>query len=241
MVSPPSIFRNLNARQAAFIAVLVVSALSLLVLMRGSEAQAGRADLRARRELLTVPTREAAYGEVDPLIALLRDEALSHGGGAGGGYDKASLTARLQRQVNLLVSIISGGSNETLTKAAYRPSYFLDANKERVGNREAVLKTWAHDRTYFVTNEPVNTNHIIHLRPEFELGGRDGLPNKVKGMWTYLYDHHVRDSNWIMKGEPHEGEEKGKNACMHIPPLCSSLALQDRRKEEGCPLFNGPE
>jgi hypothetical protein len=206
--------------------------------MRGSEAEVGREDLRAHRELLTVPTREAAYGEVDPLSALVKEEALSRAAAAAtaGGYDKGSFAARLQRQVNLLVSIISGGSNETLTKAAYRPSYFLDANKERAGNREAVLKTWAHDKTYFVTNEPVNTNQIIHLHPDFERGGRDGLPNKVKGMWMYLYDHHVRDSNWIMKGEC--GEREKGNACMHISsPLLSFWHCKTDKQNEATPCF----
>ena len=179
--------RGLSPRHVGFFVLVAVCGLSMLALMRDSEAEVGREDFRARRELLTVPTRERAYKEVDPLAGLLAE--------AGPQAQPEAWTARLQREVNLLVSIISGGSNETLTKAAYRPSYFLEANKERAGNREAVLSTWAHDKTFFVTNEPVNTNRVIHLRAEYEKGGRDGLPNKVKGMWKYLYENHVRNSN----------------------------------------------
>lgn len=189
---------KLTSRHATFLLVVAVAALSLVVLMRNGEAEASLQETRAHREVLTVPSREMGYKQVDPLEQLKRAAAAEN-----------NIAAQLSSQVNLLVSIISGGSNETLKRAAYRPSYFLNANKERAGNREAVLRTWATEKTFFVTNEAVDTDRVIHLKPEFELGGRDGLPNKVKGMWQHLYEHYNHDSNWIMKGKA------GPNAWKH--------------------------
>ena len=87
----------------------------------------------------------------------------------------------------LLVAIISGGSNESLSKAFWRPNVNLKANLERAANRDAILATWASDHTYFVTHEEVNTSRIVSLSAKAEVGGRDALPRKSMRMWQQLW------------------------------------------------------
>jgi hypothetical protein len=100
----------------------------------------------------------------------------------------------------LLVAIISGGSNESLTKAFWRPNVNLKANLERAANRDAILATWASNHTYFVTHEDVDTTRVVSLSAKAEIGGRDALPRKSMRMWQQLWEQFGDQGyEWFMK------------------------------------------
>eukprot|EP00045_Choanoeca_perplexa_P017390 m.251998 g.251998 ORF g.251998 m.251998 type:complete len:1134 (+) comp17524_c0_seq5:146-3547(+) len=117
------------------------------------------------------------------------------------------LTLTMQRNAahtksRLLVAIISGGSNESLSKAFWRPNVNLEANKERAANRDAILATWASDHTYFVTHEEVDTTRIVSLSAKAEVGGRDALPRKSMRMWQQLWEEFgPQGYEWFMKAD----------------------------------------
>jgi hypothetical protein len=120
----------------------------------------------------------------------------------------------------ILIAVISGGSNETLFKAAYRPNVNLEANKERARNRDAILATFAHNATYFVTHEAVQTTRVVRLDARFERKGRDGLPEKAMAMWQRLHtlaSASPTHYDWIMKIDD--------DTHVHLPRLAKTLSL----------------
>ena len=82
---------------------------------------------------------------------------------------------------SLLIAIISGGSNETLSHARFRPMVNVHANKERASNRDACYDTYGNSDLVFVTGESVPAGaQRVQLDSKYETGGRDGLPYKVR-------------------------------------------------------------
>lgn len=90
---------------------------------------------------------------------------------------------RIEPEIKLLIAIISGGSNESLTRARFRPMVNVRANEEREANRKACYETYGSNSLLFFTNEaiPLHAKRAV-LDRQYELGGRDGLPYKV--LWT---------------------------------------------------------
>eukprot|EP00045_Choanoeca_perplexa_P002137 m.23154 g.23154 ORF g.23154 m.23154 type:complete len:812 (-) comp11342_c0_seq1:36-2471(-) len=107
-------------------------------------------------------------------------------------------TSLIDRQrANLMIVIISGGSNSANSLSRADRLLRNKVHTLRASNRETILKTWGPD-VYFATNEPVSTDNLINLPASLEASGRDGLPKKVKAMWLTVHKQH-HASDWYFK------------------------------------------
>ncbi len=106
-------------------------------------------------------------------------------------------------RARLLVAVISGGSNDSLSVSPLDRRLGVLANELRTANREAVLATWGAQDTLFATSESLSRPEVRLALPSWvEEGGREGLPVKVKHMWTSLFETHTRGAQqyqWFMK------------------------------------------